>query len=143
MRISTQTIRERLHTLKLFHMLSALDEQMALATKENLPPSQLVENLLAIETDQLIQRRIDRRSRDTKLPQRKLLADFDFELQTGVDKAGSWSSPPYPSSSAKRGSCWRENQAQAKATSPRHCCFWVARSSMAAATPALHRCSRS
>jgi DNA replication protein DnaC len=81
------TIRNHLHTLKLFHMLSALDEQMALAAKDNLPPSQFLENLLAIETDQLIQRRIERRIREAKLPQRKLLAQFDFQFQTGLDKA--------------------------------------------------------
>jgi DNA replication protein DnaC len=81
------TIRKHLHTLKLFHMLGALDEQMALATKEGLPPSQFLENLLTIECDQLVQRRIERRIRDSKLPERKLLVDFDFEFQAGLDKA--------------------------------------------------------
>jgi DNA replication protein DnaC len=80
-------IKEHLSTLKLFHMLGALDEQMALAAKESLPPSQLLENLLAVQTGQLIQRRIERRIKDSKLPQRKLLADFDFEFQAGLDKA--------------------------------------------------------
>jgi len=84
---SLARIRKHLSTLKLYRTLSALDEQMALAAKENLPPSRLLENLLAVETDQLIQRRIERRIKDSKLPQRKLLADFDFQFQTGLDKA--------------------------------------------------------
>ena len=33
------------------------------------------------------QRRIERRIKESKLPQRKLLSDFDFDFQTGVDKA--------------------------------------------------------
>ncbi len=84
---SLARIRGHLSTLKLFQMLNALDAQMALAAKGNLPPSQLLENLLAIETGQLIQRRIVRRIKEAKLPQRKLLADFDFQFQTGLDKA--------------------------------------------------------
>ncbi len=38
------------------------------------------------EADALIQRRIERRIKDSRLPQRKLLADFDFDFQIGVDK---------------------------------------------------------
>jgi len=84
---SSARIRKHMRTLKLYHMLSALDEHMALAAKENRPPSELLEKLLAIEADHLIQRRIERRIKEAKLPQPKLLADFDFEFQTGVDKS--------------------------------------------------------
>jgi len=34
----------------------------------------------------MVDRRIERRIKDSKLPERKLLADFDFKFQTGVDK---------------------------------------------------------
>ncbi len=50
-------------------------------------PTELLERLLAIEANALIERRIERRIRDSKLPERKLLSDFDFEFQTGLDKA--------------------------------------------------------
>ena len=52
-----------------------------------MPPTELLERLLAIEANALTERRIERRIKDSRLPDRKLLADFDFDFQTGVDKA--------------------------------------------------------
>lgn len=52
-----------------------------------MPPSELLERLLTREADALTQRRIERRIAEAKLPERKLLADFDFVFQAGVDKA--------------------------------------------------------
>jgi DNA replication protein DnaC len=67
-------------------MERALDETLARATKQCWPSSQLLENLLAIEASALIERRIERRIKEAKLPERKLLGDFDFSFQKGVDK---------------------------------------------------------
>jgi len=39
--------------------------------------------LLAIEADALIERRIERKIKDSRLPERKLLSDFDFAFQKG------------------------------------------------------------
>jgi len=39
-----------------------------------------------LEANALIQRRIERRIKESKLPDRKLLSDFDFVFQKGVDK---------------------------------------------------------
>ncbi len=74
-------------TLKLTRMEKALDEVFEQVGRESSPPSELLERLLAIEAGALIERRIERRIRESKLPDRKLLADFDFAFQTGVDKA--------------------------------------------------------
>jgi len=52
-----------------------------------LPPTELLERLLAIEANALTERRIERRIKDSRLPDRKLLAEFDFGFQTGADKA--------------------------------------------------------
>ena len=52
-----------------------------------MPPTELLERLLAIAANALTERRIERRIRESHLPDRKLLADFDFVFQTGVDKA--------------------------------------------------------
>ena len=68
-------------------MEKEIDQQLALALKEKLSPSVFLERLLALEANDLIQRRIERRIVESKLPQRKLLADFDFAFQTGVDKS--------------------------------------------------------
>lgn len=43
--------------------------------------------MLAIEANDRIERRIERRIKESRLPERKLLSDFDFAFQTGVDKA--------------------------------------------------------
>ena len=82
-----ERIHSHLKTLRLIKMDAELDRQLSLAVKEKLPPSVFLERILAIEADDLTQRRIERRIRESKLPQRKLLADFDFAFQTGIDKA--------------------------------------------------------
>ena len=66
-----------LKTLKLTRMERALDKELALAVKESLPPSEVLERLLAIEANALIERRVERRIKESKLPERKLLSDFD------------------------------------------------------------------
>lgn len=68
-------------------MEKALDEELAQAASKQSPPTELLERLLARESSALVERRIERRIRESKLPERKLLADFDFVFQTGVDKA--------------------------------------------------------
>jgi DNA replication protein DnaC len=80
-------IRGHLATLGLTGMLKALDEELGRAVQQQSPPSELMERLLAVEAQQRIDRRIERRIKEAKLPDRKLLADFDFDFQTGVDKA--------------------------------------------------------
>jgi DNA replication protein DnaC len=67
-------------------MEKALDAELARALETGLPPSELIERLLAIEAGALIERRIERRIKESKLPERKLLTDFDFVFQTGVNK---------------------------------------------------------
>lgn len=75
-----------LKTLKLTRMEKALDKELACAAKESLPTSEVLEHLLAIEANALIERRVERRIKESKVPERKLLADFDFDFQKGVDK---------------------------------------------------------
>jgi DNA replication protein DnaC len=80
------TIREHLKILKLKKIESILNDVMSNALKNNLGVSAVLENLFSYEAQTLIERRIERRIRESRLPERKLLADFDFEFQTGVDK---------------------------------------------------------
>lgn len=79
-------IRKHLATLKLSRMEKTLDDILASAAKKNLATEAVLERLLEIEAVSLIERRIERRIRESKLPERKLLADFDFAFQTGIDK---------------------------------------------------------
>lgn len=68
-------------------MLAALDQELARAAQQRSPATELLERLLAVETQSLLERRVERRIKESRLPERKLLADFDFVFQTGVDKA--------------------------------------------------------
>jgi DNA replication protein DnaC len=79
-------IRKHLMILGLKRMETALEETLAVAAKQNLPTAAVLERLLEIEAVSLIERRIERRIRESKLPERKLLADFDFKFQTGIDQ---------------------------------------------------------
>ncbi len=79
-------IRSHLATLKLTAIENALDEELAKAAQTATAPTQLLEHLLGIETRARTERKIERRIIDSRVPERKLLADFDFDFQTGVDK---------------------------------------------------------
>jgi DNA replication protein DnaC len=80
-------IRDSLKILRLNEINRALDDELARAAQESSPPTDLLERLFTLEANALIQRRIERRIKESKLPDRKLLSDFDFPFQTGVDKS--------------------------------------------------------
>ena len=80
-------IKKYLTILKLHRMNKALDEELAYAARENLGVSKVIERLLSIEANSLIERRIELRIKQSKLPERQLLTDFDFKFQKGIDKS--------------------------------------------------------
>lgn len=82
----TARIKGYLKTLKLNRIAIDLDEELAKAVREATPCAELLERLLALEANALTERQIERRIKEAKLPERKLLVDFDFDFQTGVDK---------------------------------------------------------
>ena len=82
-----EQIRKSLSTLKMKTIADILDDELARAAQESTPVTELLERLFTQEADALIQRRIERRIKQSKLPERKLLADFDFAFQKGLDKA--------------------------------------------------------
>lgn len=79
-------IRGHLQTLKLSQMEKALTRELSTGEKENRPVAEILERLLSIETGTLIEKRIERRIRESRLPERKLLSDFDFKFQPGLDQ---------------------------------------------------------
>jgi DNA replication protein DnaC len=79
-------IKESLHILKLKTIAGVLDDELARAAQEETSTTELLERLFTLEADGLIQRRIERRIKQSKMPERKLLADFDFSFQKGLDK---------------------------------------------------------
>ncbi|MBW2328772.1 MAG: IS21-like element helper ATPase IstB [Deltaproteobacteria bacterium] len=82
-----EQIRKGLGILKLKIIADILDDELTRAAQESTPVTELLERLFTREADALIQRRIERRIKQSKLPERKLLADFDFSFQKGLDKA--------------------------------------------------------
>ncbi len=80
-------IRQHLETLKLLGIQKVLNQELARAAQQALPSTELLERLLAIEANARIERRIERRIKESRLPERKLLSEFDFAFQTGLDKA--------------------------------------------------------
>lgn len=80
-------IRNHLKTLRLIGMEKVLEKELSEAAKRGLAPMDLLERLLAVEAHALVERRIERRIRESRLPDRKLLSDLDFTFQTGLDKA--------------------------------------------------------
>ncbi len=83
---SLSRIRDSLKILRLKEISGLLDDELARAAQESSPPTDLLERLFTLEANALIQRRIERRIKESKLPDRKLLSDFDFVFQKGVDK---------------------------------------------------------
>ena len=84
---STSQIKEHLAKLKLKKMAEILDAELTKVASEGTSPGDLLERLLQAEISALTEHRIERRIIESKLPERKLLADFDFKFQTGMDKS--------------------------------------------------------
>jgi len=80
-------IKEHLKTLRLNGIQKVLEKELAEAVQKSLAPTDLLERLLSVEANALIERRIERKIKESRLPERKLLSDFDFNFQSGVDKA--------------------------------------------------------
>lgn len=79
-------IRKHLQTLKLYQMEKALETELSNGEKENRPTAEILERLLSLETGVLTEKRMERRIRESKLAERKLLSDFDFKFQPGIDQ---------------------------------------------------------
>lgn len=80
-------IRAALRELRLSHVDAILDDEWIRWTREGSAPDGLLERLLLEECRVRLERRIERLIRESKLPERKLLRDFDFDFQPSLDKA--------------------------------------------------------
>ena len=80
------SIQAHLKTLKLYQIQKVLDQELARAEKQKLALTTVLHRLLEIEANSRIERAIERRIKESKLPERKLLSDFDFNFQSGIDQ---------------------------------------------------------
>jgi len=72
--------------LGLQRIAAVLDDELGRAAAEATPVTELLQRLLSLENDARTERRAERRIKEAKLPDRKLLADFDFDFQKNIDK---------------------------------------------------------
>jgi DNA replication protein DnaC len=72
--------------LGLQRIAAVLDDELGRAATEATPVTELLQRLLSLENDARTERRAERRIKEAKLPDRKLLADFDFDFQKNIDK---------------------------------------------------------
>lgn len=82
-----ERIKGYCRTLKLNTIEQCLDDELARALKEQLPTCSVLDALLGAQARGILERRIERRIKESRIPERKLLADFDFTFQPGIDKA--------------------------------------------------------
>lgn len=79
-------LREHLHFLRLSHTLAELDEVLAWARHERPGPMALLEHVLGAEVATKRDARIERRVKNSGLPERKTLEAFDWNFQPDLDK---------------------------------------------------------
>lgn len=86
---STETlerIKSALVDLKLFKIKELLEEELDRLDKGKSSATQMLHRLLQAQVQVQREGRIERRIRESKLPERKTLCDFDFDFQPDLDK---------------------------------------------------------
>jgi DNA replication protein DnaC len=79
-------LRDRLRALGLLAASPALDDIMAVATKKRWGPTELLEHVADIEEKDRARRGLDRRLSRSRLEKFKLMADFDWNWPTAIDR---------------------------------------------------------
>ncbi len=136
-------LRNHMEFLKLRQMSDLLDTELAEAEKQNLSVATVMERLLSAEVAALTERRIDRRIRESKLDERKILDDFDFKFQTGVDKSQIMSLAELGfilGAPLVNGLFWRAVPVPERVISQKRCFSSVARTCTYVVTPRLRTC---
>ena len=87
MRVQYERLKEHLAVLKLNTALTNLDFVLEQAIRDQLNPTQTLEQLLSLEVQHRFEKRVETNYRLSGLPVQKRLEEFDFEAQPGVSKA--------------------------------------------------------
>lgn len=80
-------LEQLLKVLNLSKIREILPGELDRILRERTSAAQWLKSLLTKEVAARLERRIERRIKESKLPERKLLQDYDFDFQTGVDKS--------------------------------------------------------
>ncbi len=81
-----ERIKAHLAFLKLSTIHKILDDELTKSAGNKTPPTETILLLLDAEVQAQKERKIERRIKESKLPERKTLAQFDFTFQPGLDK---------------------------------------------------------
>lgn len=81
-----QQIQIYLKELKLSKIAELLDDELDRLNKGRSSATQMLLRLLEKQAHYQRERRVERRIRESKLPERKTLIDFDFDFQPGLDR---------------------------------------------------------
>jgi DNA replication protein DnaC len=81
-----QQIHSCLEELKLSKIAELLDDELDSLDKGRSSATQMLLRLLETQAHYQRERRVERRIRDAKLPERKTLIEFDFDFQPGLDR---------------------------------------------------------
>jgi len=82
----TTNLREQLGTLGLRHTADALDDLVALATKNRWSTQQILEHVARIELEDRARRSLERRLGRSRLGRFKAMADFDWAWPKVIDR---------------------------------------------------------
>jgi len=81
-----QQIRRCLEELKLAKIGELLDDELDLLDKGRSSATEMLLRLLEAQVQHQCERRVERRIRDSKLPERPTLIEFDFDFQPNLDR---------------------------------------------------------
>jgi DNA replication protein DnaC len=82
-----QQIRSCLQALKLPQIGEQLEGELSRLDQGQSSATEMLLRLLEAQVQAQRERRVERRIRDSKLPERKTLIDFDFDFQPGLDRS--------------------------------------------------------
>src|SRR5262245_407941 len=80
-------VRKHLETLGLPCLAKSLDEILAWARKERPAALAMIARVLGADAEHNLEQAIERRLKDSGLPERPTLETFDFNFQPAIDKA--------------------------------------------------------
>ncbi len=80
-------LRERLRALGLLTASAQLDDLVALATKKRWGPTEILEHVTQVEEQDRARRGLERRLSRSRLEKFKVMADFDWNWPTHIDRS--------------------------------------------------------
>lgn len=85
--MSTNALVDQLKAMNLGSVATQLDDLVALATKKRWGPTEILEHVVALETQDRARRGLDRRLGRSKVGRFKPVADYDWAWPTRIDRA--------------------------------------------------------